>query len=447
MGNPSSTAVAPAQPGPGRLRRELGLPGLALFGMAAIGPGSVMAVWGEVSHATHGVSVLAYLVGLVAMMGVAHGYGLLAQELPSAGSAFAFATARLGQVPGFAAGWLILLDYFLVPSLAALFGSVALQSLWPAVPQPVFLVLLIGSVTACNVAGVRVSARWLLATLLVSIGVVAWFCLVALSTLLRGDGPVPSWSPLWPAGGPPMALVLGSVSIATLSYLGFDAVSAMSEDARDPQRDVRAATLLALASCGALFITVAWLAEDLSRGAPAPASPEVAFLSLCRHIGGPALATAVAVVLVLGTFPAALAGQSAMSRVSMAMARAGVLPERLSRVHGPTGSPVAAALVGGAGALAVALLFAGHIATLVRLLSIGAMGAFVLVEVSLLRTPIPARGWGAQLGYRAIPVFALLVLGTVIAFMDSTSHVLALIWLLAGAIVLSWSRQRHAHPH
>jgi amino acid transporter len=422
-------AAAPA----GRLPRELGMPGLALFGMAAIGPGSAMAVWGEISQATQGASVLAYAVGLVAMLAVAHGYATLAREMPSAGSAFAFATARLGPTAGFAAGWLLLLDYLLVPSLSALFGAVALQSLWPAAPRVAFVVLLIASAVACNLAGVRVSVRWLLAALIGTLGVVTWFSVLAFQRLGAGEGSALSLAPLWPPGGPSMPLVLGSVSIATLSYLGFDAISVMSEDARNPQRDVPRATLLALVLCGLSFVLVVWLAEDLSRGFAATENADAAFYELARRIGGAGLATAVGMTMVVGTFPAALAGQSAMARVMMAMARAGVLPSQLARIHARSGSPALATLLGGAGALTVALIFADQMAALVKLVSIGAMGAFALVEMSLLRSA--CRGWRAYVSRRVVPALGLAVLGVVVWNMDSNSHIVALAWLACGALV------------
>jgi amino acid transporter len=352
----------------GQPRRQPGLPGLTLFGMAAIGPGSVMAVWGAVSLATQGASMLAYGVGLVAMLAVAQAYARLARELPSAGSAFAFATPRLGPAAGFAAGWLILLDYLLVPSLSALFGAVALQSPWPAAPPVGFVVLLIGSAVACNLAGVRVNLRWLLVSLIATLGVVGWFSVLALQRLGVGEGPMLSWAPLWLPGGPPM--------------------------------------------------------------------------SMGRHLRGAGLASAVSMTMVAGTFPAALTGQSAMARVMMAMARAGMLPSRLAHVHALTSSPALATLLGGAGALGVALIFADQMTSLVKLVSLGAMGAFALVELSLLRSA--CEGWRAFFSHRLAPAFGLAVLGLVVGNMDSASHLMALAWLSAGALVYASRARRGA---
>ena len=80
---------------------------------------------------------LAYLIGMVCMVFTAMSYAAMARAFPSAGSVYTYAQRGLGEAAGFFAGWMILLDYILVPALLYIVSAAALKPLLPSVPQSV----------------------------------------------------------------------------------------------------------------------------------------------------------------------------------------------------------------------------------------------------------------------------------------------------------------------
>ena len=100
------------------LKRSLSLPDLLVYGLVFIGPIAPVAVFGIVFDASHGMVPLTYLVGLVAMIFTALSYMAMARAFPVAGSVYAYSAGSFGETVGFFAGWAILLDYLLLPTLS-----------------------------------------------------------------------------------------------------------------------------------------------------------------------------------------------------------------------------------------------------------------------------------------------------------------------------------------
>jgi amino acid transporter len=433
-----------AQPSSGavpKFRRVLSLADLVVFGMAFMVPIAPFAVWGEVSAASGGTPVLSYLVGTIAMLLVAHGYAQMARRYPQAGSSYAFVSAGLGGVAGFAAGWMILLDYVLVPGLSALLGGIALSALVPNVPPALTVSLVVAVTTGLNVAGVGVSVtanRWLLGICLLAL---IAFVVTAVATLTNDPARGITLAPLWPEAVS-LQLLLSSLSISALSFLGFDSVSTLSEEAKRPERDVPRATLLCLVLCGALFVLQVWLAEELARGGPPLAHAETAFYDLAGRAGGEWLRWCTAGAAVLITVPAALTAQAGLARVVFAMSRDRVLPGLFSRVHPRLLSPYWGALVGGLAAWLAGVAFIDRVADLIRLVSFGALTTFLLLQISVLAHVYRERRDHSWIIRAVLPLAAIVVLAVVIASLDGRAAWLGAAWALAGVVVAVAQRYR-----
>src|SRR6185503_13734054 len=100
------------------LKRSLSFPDLLVYGLVFIGPIAPVAVFGIVFDASRGMVPLTYLVGLAAMLFTALSYMAMARVYPVAGSVYAYTARSIGETVGFFAGWAILLDYLLLPTLA-----------------------------------------------------------------------------------------------------------------------------------------------------------------------------------------------------------------------------------------------------------------------------------------------------------------------------------------
>jgi len=315
----------------GPLRRSLSRRDLIVYGLLFIGPLAPVGVFGVLDARTNGAVALVYAVATVAMAFTAWSYAQMSAVVPHAGSVFAYVTEGVGRGAGFLAGWLAMLDYLLIPSVAYLFSGIALHALVPAVPAWTFTVAAFTVTTALNLAGVGVAARAGRVVVVAELVVLAVFVVAAI-VVLSSHGPARPWATPFAATTAvhPVAIA-GAVSIAVLSFLGFDAIASFAEETAGDPRQIGSAILVCLATAGILFIVQSYLAGVLSAVDPAelaarPAAQGAAFYDLTRTSVGPWMATLLAVTKAIGPAFAAMTGQAAAARLLFGMARDGRLP-------------------------------------------------------------------------------------------------------------------------
>src|SRR6202166_3462748 len=127
---------------------------LVVYGMIFMVPIAPYSVFGFVWNDAKGMVPLAYLVGLIGMLFTALSYAEMSRAFPLAGSVYTYAHRGLHELAGFFSGWLILLDYILVPALLYLFSAVALRPLFPQVPEWIWIGAFIGFNAGVNLLGV-----------------------------------------------------------------------------------------------------------------------------------------------------------------------------------------------------------------------------------------------------------------------------------------------------
>ena len=176
---------------------------------------------------------LVYIVGLVAMMFTAISYMVMSRAFPVAGSVYAYASRSIGESLGFLAGWAILLDYLMVPTLAYVFAATAINAMFPQVPEWVALMTFIIVVTITNVLGVEATSRFNKVMLWVQLLVLVAFVALAVVGVAHGTGGAHvSAAPFFQKGLVTPPLLFGALSVAALSFLGFDGISTLSEEAK-----------------------------------------------------------------------------------------------------------------------------------------------------------------------------------------------------------------------
>lgn len=451
MPSPSSPSASPsapaAAPPSGALRREVTFGQLIAYGLVFIGPAAAVGVWGALDARSGGVVPVVYLVATIAMALTASSYALMSRAVPRAGSVFAYASEAIGRRTGHMAGWMVLLDYVLIPSVAYLFSGIALNSLFPAVPVWVFVTVAVVLTTALNLAGVKVTARICLLMVIIEV-VILLIVLVAGTMQLVAHGPVRPWLDPLTGGSSGLHphLILGAVAVAVLSYLGFDALATFAEETTGSSRVIGRATLVCLVIAGVLFFAQTYLGALLSplTTAELQAHPELqgaAYYTMVDQSISPTLHALLALAKGVGAMFSALVGQAAASRVLLDMGRSGALPRILSRVSARTGAPLVGTLVAAAGNVAVSLWAASRADGLDQVVSIvdaGALVGFVLVHVSVIGWfVIRRRGgevrWGLHL---VIPVLGALVLIAVLVSSSPLALIIGAIWALIGAIIM-----------
>ncbi|MEV6564182.1 APC family permease [Streptomyces kronopolitis] len=452
--------------GGGALRRTLTSRDLTVYGLLFIAPMAPVGIFGTLQATSHGAVTAVYVVATAAMGFTAYSYAQMVRVAPRAGSVYAYARAGLNESAGFLAGWMALLDYLLVPAVAYLFSGIALHALVPSVHAWVWTALAVVVTTLLNLWGVRTAARVGFAVLAMEIVVLGVFVVSALVELLS-HGARRGWSePLTGAGGFAAGAVLSAVSVAVLSYLGFDAIASFAEEAagrpaggagRDlgdgdradggPERVARA-VLTCLVVAGVLFAAQTYLAALLmpmsaAELAARPAEQGNAFYATVDATLGAPLHNLVAASKAVGAAFAALAGQAAAGRLLFAMARDRRLPTGMAKVAADSGVPrralLGAALVTLGAAVGAARRDDG-LALLSSIVSVGALTAFGLLHASVIgwfRFRARERaGPAGVLRHVVAPSLGLAVVAAVLVKASGTAQFVGGCWLVVGAVVL-----------
>jgi len=418
-----------------RFRRQLRLGDLLAYGLAYIAPISPLSTLGLVWAASHGMLALAYLLGGVCMAFTAFSYAAMVREIHSAGSVYGFARVVLGPFAGFVAGWMILLDYLLIPAFVYVVMAVALGELMPGIDRGVWIVLLAAFTTAVNWFGIGSTAKVSLAAVVAQ--VVVMIALLVLAGFVRlhhfglaGLGPAPFYHMPFSPGA-----VLAGTSICVMSFLGFDAVSTLAEDTADRSgRTLGRAILLVLGFATALFVMSAWILGNAMEGARF-VSLDAAAYELAGQLGGvwAGVALAWAYAILVG-FSNALPMQVGVARVLYAMARDRQLPAALARLHPRHNTPHVAMLASTVVSVAVALWLRQAMDQLAAFVNFGALFGFALIHVCVMvhfaRTV--RRNW---LIHVVSPVLGIGVVVAILSGMNHAALVLGLVWLAAG---LAW---------
>ncbi|MPN38372.1 Putrescine importer PuuP [bioreactor metagenome] len=217
---------------------------------------------------THGMLALAYVVATIAMLFTALSYGRMSAAYPIAGSAYSYTQRSINPHIGFLSGWAILMDYLLLPMICCLLGAIFFAPYFPNVPSWVWIVLLMALSTIINFFGVSVTARVNNTVILLQIVFAVGFIIFIAKWLITGNGAATFFDAsaiLNPVefNKPDMGwgVIFTGASILALSFLGFDAVSTMAEEAINPEKNLGRATLIICLGSGAFFIGLSYLMQ------------------------------------------------------------------------------------------------------------------------------------------------------------------------------------------
>ena len=418
-----------------QLRRVLTTKDLIIYGMIFMVPIAPFGVFGFVWAEAKGMVPLAYLVGLIGMFFTALSYAAMSRAFPLAGSVYTYAQRGLHEIAGFFSGWLILLDYILVPALLYLISAVALRPIFPGVPAWIWLVGFISFNGLVNLLGIEFTARINRYMLVMELATLGLFVVLGLTALYGGAGAgALTLQPIYDPQVFSAATVAGATSIAVLSFLGFDGISTLAEESRGNQGAVGRATVLSLALIGALFMLQTWIATDLARGMHF-ASSDTAFYEVAQRAGGPPLRLITILATVIASAIAnAMAAQAAVSRILFAMARDGKLPALLARVHPRYQTPYVSTLCVAVVSLLVGLFFADHLDDLSRVVNFGALTGFVLLHLSVITHYFIRSRSGDWLRHVVCPLTGLSIIVYVLYEMDRAAKILGVCWIAMGIL-------------
>lgn len=419
------------------LKRSLGMTQVVFLGLAYMSPFAVFDTFGVVSAVTHGHVPAAYVLITVAIIFTALSYGKMARLFPEAGSAYTYTKKTISPELGFLVGWSALLDYLFLPMINALLAGIYLSASFPHIPAWIWVVGSVVIITFINIAGIKVAVSANTLFVLFQLLIAVFFVILTTRAIINGEGVEGFTIRPFFSEDIEMSLLFSGASILALSFLGFDAVTTLSEETINPKKSIPKAILLIALIGGIFFISVTFFMQNLYPDVSElkninGASPEIA-----RQIGGilfQSVFTSGALVSVLAS---GLAAQTSASRLLYAMGRDGVLPKKwFGKIHKKRQTPVFNIVF--VGVLALAALFL-NLVTATSLVNFGAFTAFSFVNLSVIAFYIKNKHEQKRIsfiGYLVFPLIGLLFTMYLWFSLDRVAIIIGFSWLLVGVCLL-----------
>ena len=422
------------------LKRSLRFWDLVLFGIILIQPTAPMPVFGVLYSVSRGHVVSVILLAMIAMLFTSISYGRMARAYPHGGSAFLYVGKEIHPSLGYLTGWCLVMDYVANPLICTIWCSHAAINFLPEVHYTVWAVFFALFFTILNCNGVETSAR-INAGIAAALGIVVLLVLtVAVRWLLHLSHPGAGFftQPFYDRSTFSTAGLLRGTSIAVLTYIGFDGISMLADEAKDPGHSVPRAIVFTCFITGVLAAIEVYAAQLVwPRGMAFP-DIDTAYVSVSAHMGGPVLFVIVNASLLLATIGSGMASQLGAARLLYAMGQDGALPARFfGAVHPKTRIPRNNVLLIGAICLAGALIFSYQLGT--ELLNYGALLAFMGVNLASL-----IRGWRQGRFAQLLPML-LSLCGLVTCFflwinLGPLARIVGTAWAAVG--ILFWVARR-----
>lgn len=418
------------------LKRSLGFWDLLIYGIIFMVPIAPFGIYGYVAKGSQGMVALAYLIGMAAMFFTAHSYARLAEVFPIAGSIYSYAQRGINQHLGFFAGWVILLDYILLPAMLCLVSATALHNIVPELSISFWLMFFIAINTIINVRGIEITAKANRIIVILEVGVLLIFILVGMVAIVKSGGNF-SWQPLYNPGKFSFSAVMPAASIAVFSFLGFDAISTLSEEAKGRKQMVGKAMTYSLLAVGVMFIIQTWVAALIVPDYTAFSSLNSAFYQIAEKAGGPALRwlTIIATALAWGIANAMVA-QAAISRILYSMARDNKLPGLLAKVHPKFKTPYLSILLVAGISLVITIFFQERIDDLAALVNFGALTAFLILHLTVINYFLLRNHSQNYLAHLILPGIGLLIIGYLWLNLGELAKQLGFIWICVGILYM-----------
>jgi len=417
------------------LKRSLRFWDLVLYGIILVQPTAPMPVFGVLYNVSRGHVVSVILLAMVAMLFTSSSYGRMARAYPHGGSAFLYVGKEIHPSLGYLTGWCLILDYIVNPLICIIWCSHAAMNFLPGIPYIAWAVFFALFFTGLNCNGVETSAR-INAAMAAALGMVVVLVLAgAARWVLHLSHPGAGFflQPFYDRSTFSTGGMMRGTSIAVLTYIGFDGISMLTDEAKNPARSVPRAIVLTCFITGVLASIEVYAAQLVwPRGMAFP-DIDTAYVHVSGRMGGPILFAIVNASLLLANMGSGMASQLGAARQLYAMGQDGALPRRFfGAVHPETRIPRNNVLLIGAICLAGALVFSYELGT--ELLNYGALLAFMGVNLASI-----LRGW-RQGRFRQIVPMLLSLGGLITCFLlwinlGTLARVAGTAWALTGILV------------
>jgi putrescine importer len=314
-------------PGPG-LRRTLTLWDLILYGVIVLQPVAPMSAFGALSNRGRGHVVTAILIAMVAMLSTAISYGRMARVYPSAGSAFTYVAREIHPSAGYITGWSMVMDYIVNPLICTIWCAGQAHEFAPGIPVWGWKIFFAVVFTLLNLQGIKTSAR-VSATMAAAMSAVVVVVFVAAIRYILGQphsDPGFFTKPFYDPETFTWGNLFGCTSLAVLTYIGFDAISTLSEEAENPKRNILLATVGTCLVIGFLSAAEVYVAQLVWPAAQPFPNEDTAYVYAAALTWAP-LFKIVGLTLLVANFGSGMGAQIGAARLLYGMGRSNALPQ------------------------------------------------------------------------------------------------------------------------
>ncbi len=422
------------------LQRTLTLMPVVLFGLAYMAPMTVFTTYGVATQISQGMLPLAYLLALAAMMFTAYSYSQMVKAYPVAGSAYTYTQKSMNPQVGFLVGWAVLMDYLFLPMINFLVAGIYLSAAFPSVPQGIWVCLFIVVMTLINILGIRLTTNINTLLIVFQAMVIIVFMALSIKGIMNGIG-TGTLVAINPFVNPdvPLSSVIAGSSILCLSFLGFDAVTTLSEETINSQKTIPKAILLVTLIGGALFIIVSYVAHMVYPDYASFQNADSAASEIAEFVGGILFGSVFIAGMITACFASGLSAHASVSRLLYAMGRDRVISHTLfGYIHPKFKTPVFNIVL--VGIFAVSGLFV-DLVTATSFINFGALVAFTFVNLSVISHYFirnQRRSGPDIIRFLLVPLIGACFTLWLWTNLDSHSFTLGCIWIAIGVIYLAY---------
>lgn len=421
-----------------QFNRTLTLVPLVILGLAYMAPTTIFSTYGVAAQVTHGMVPAAYVCALIAMLFTAYSYGKMAQVYPISGSAYTYTQKSINPHLGFIVGWAVLLDYLFLPMINFLLGGIFLSTAFPAIPSWVWIIAFIIVNTAINIIGIQMTARVNAALVTFQFLVTILFIVLASKGIANGIGMGTFLSAL-PFYNPevPYSFVLAGASILCLSFLGFDAVTTLSEETINPRKTVPKAIFIVAFTGGLLFIFVSYIAQLVYPDFHSFQNADSASFEIANVIGGPVFGSILLAGIITAAISSGISSHASAARLLFAMGRESMLPKSwFGYIHPKYKTPTRNILLIGVFSLSALTV---DLVTAASFINFGALVAFTFVNISVIfhyYIRNQKRGISGTFLYVLLPLLGAGFTFWLWTSLDKKSVILGSVWVFIGLLYL-----------
>jgi len=382
---------------PGHLHRVLTLKDLVIYGIILIQPVAALPLYGHANDISHGHAVTSILIAMVGMIFTAISYGRMANLYPAAGSAYTYVSKGIHSFVGFVAGWSMFMDYMFIPIICTIYCGITAAHLLPAVPYILWLFIFATLFTLLNLKGLKMAsdANWVL-MIIMSI-VVFYFMGAAIYYICNKNGAegLFSFRPFYDPNNFSVNAVASGTALAALTYIGFDGITTLSEEVKNPKKNVLLAAVLVCVITGVWSGAQVYLAQlswpdwsSFTRGVTSDVARnnalDTAIMSVAHRVGGSLLDISLTIVLLVASVGSGITAQIGASRLLYGMGRDGIIPKNFfGHLDKKYATPNYNIILIGIIAIISSLFF--DYAECASLINFGAFFAFMAVNIASIR--------------------------------------------------------------